>query len=123
MIFFSSEKMCVEQFIKQEMQYIIKELQGNKVTVPYCVGGSKLEEQSQGYFEEALSNFTKDFAYGGAIRHLVDHGYTVDRIIKEFQYPISRESIEKIVNQYLKEKSKQRNLNRKIRGLFNKMKS
>ncbi len=69
-------------------------------------GGAKLEEQSQGYFEEALSNFTKDFAYGGAIRHLVDHGYTVDRIIKEFQYPISRESIEKIVNQYLKEKSK-----------------
>ena len=59
-----------------------------------------MEEQSQGYFEEALSNFTKDFAYGGAIRHLVD------RIIKEFQYPISRESIEKIVNQYLKEKSK-----------------
>ncbi len=65
-----------------------------------------MEEQSQGYFEEALSNFTKYFAYGGAIRHLVDHGYTVDRIIKEFQYPISRESIEKIVNQYLKEKSK-----------------
>ena len=65
-----------------------------------------MEEQSQGYFEEALSNFTKDFASGGAIRHLVDHGYTVDRIIKEFQYPISRESIEKIVNQYLKEKSK-----------------
>ena len=50
------------------------------------------------------SNFTKDFAYGGAIRHLVDHGYTVDRIIKEFDYPISRESIEKIVNQYLKQK-------------------
>ena len=69
-------------------------------------GGGKLEEKSQGNFEEALSNFTKDFAYGGAIRHLVDHGYTVDRIIKEFQYPISRESIEKIVNQYLKEKSK-----------------
>ena len=65
-----------------------------------------MEEQSQGYFAEALSNFTKDFAYGGAIRHLVDHGYTVDRIIKEFQYPISREAMEKIVNQYLKEKSK-----------------
>ena len=43
----------------------------------------------------------KIFAYGGAIRHLVDHGYTVDRIIKEFHYPISREAIEKIVNQYL----------------------
>lgn len=62
-------------------------------------------EMGEGYFEEALSNFTKDFAYGGAIRHLVDHGYTVDQIIKEFHYPISRESIEKIVNQYLVEKN------------------
>ncbi len=39
-----------------------------------------------GYFNEALSNFTKDFAYGGAIRHLVDKGYTVDRIVKEFNF-------------------------------------
>ena len=45
-----------------------------------------MEEYNHGYFQEALSNFTKDFAYGGAIRHLVDHGYTVDRIIKEFNY-------------------------------------
>lgn len=67
-------------------------------------GGQAMEEMNYGYFEEALSNFTKDFAYGGAIRHLVDHGYTVDRIIKEFNYPISRESIEKIVNQYLEQK-------------------
>lgn len=67
-------------------------------------GGRAMEEMNHGYFEEALSNFTKDFAYGGAIRHLVDHGYTVDRIIKEFHYPISRESIEKIVNQYLEQK-------------------
>lgn len=54
------------------------------------------------YFNEALSNFTKDFAYGGAIRHLVDKGYTVDRIIKEFNYPLSRESIEKMVVDYQK---------------------
>lgn len=33
-----------------------------------------MEEMNHGYFEEALSNFTKDFAYGGAIRHLVDMG-------------------------------------------------
>lgn len=52
------------------------------------------------YFNEALSNFTQDVAYGGAIRHLVDRGYTVDKIINEFHYPISRESIEKIVNRY-----------------------
>lgn len=55
-------------------------------------------------FNEALHNFSTDFAYGGAIRHLVDRGYTVDKIIKEFHYPIKRETIEKIVNDYLKYK-------------------
>ena len=44
----------------------------------------------QGYFEDALQHFTRDFAYGGAIRHLVDRGYDTDRIVKEFHYPISR---------------------------------
>ena len=63
-------------------------------------------EPRYGYFEEALSNFTREFAYGGAIRHLVDLGYTVDRIVKEMQYPIPRESIEKIVDQYMEEKRK-----------------
>ncbi len=56
------------------------------------------------YFNEALSNFAKDFAYGGAIRHLVDKGYTAERIIREFHYPISRESVEKIVEDHLKSK-------------------
>lgn len=58
------------------------------------------------YFNEALSNFAKDFAYGGAIRHLVDKGYTAERIIREFHYPISRESVEKIVEDHLKNKDK-----------------
>ena len=58
------------------------------------------------YFNEALSNFAKDFAYGGAIRHLVDKGYTADRIIREFHYPISRESVEKIVEDHMKNKDK-----------------
>lgn len=56
------------------------------------------------YFHEALSNFTKDFAYGGAIRHLVDKGYTAERIIREFHYPLSRESIEKMVDDYRRQK-------------------
>lgn len=62
-----------------------------------------------GYFEEALSDFVQNFAYGDAIRHLVDKGYTVDRIEKEFQYPVSRERLEKIVNGYLEEKEKRKN--------------
>lgn len=52
-----------------------------------------------------MQQFTKDFAYGGAIRHLVDRGYTVDQIIQEFHYPISRDSIERTVREYEKEKA------------------
>jgi hypothetical protein len=61
-------------------------------------------EEHQSYFEQSLQNFTRDFAYGGAIRHLVDHGYTTDRIIKEFHYPLSRDVIDKMVRDYEKEK-------------------
>lgn len=59
-----------------------------------------------GYFESALSDFVQNFAYGDAIRHLVEKGYTADRIEKEFQYPISRERLDKIVEGYLKDKEK-----------------
>ena len=58
------------------------------------------EDPGKDYFGEALRNFTRDFAYGGAIRHLVDKGYDVDMIIKEFNYPIPRSSIEKIVEDH-----------------------
>ena len=56
------------------------------------------------YFNEALHNFVQDFAYGGAIRHLVDLGYDTDRIIKEYHYPLSRETIDKIVRYHIKSK-------------------
>lgn len=59
------------------------------------------------FFNEALSNFSKDFAYGGAIRHLLDRGYTVDRIIKEFDYPVSREFIEKTYSDYVRNHTSQ----------------
>lgn len=59
-----------------------------------------------GYFEEALQNFVQDFQYGGAIRHLVDRGYTVDQIIRSGEVKLPREKIEKIVEQYLHEKEK-----------------
>ncbi|MDO5411682.1 MAG: hypothetical protein Q4F21_14765 [Lachnospiraceae bacterium] len=59
-----------------------------------------------GYFEDALQNFVQDFQYGGAIRHLVDRGYTADRIIRSGEIRLPREKIEKIVEQYLLEKEK-----------------
>ena len=57
-----------------------------------------------GYFEEALQNFVQDFQYGGAIRHMVDRGYTVDRIVRSGEISLPREKIEKIVEQYLRDK-------------------
>ena len=56
-------------------------------------------------FRQSLQNFTRDFAYGGAIRHLTDKGYSVDEIIRDFDYPLSREAIEDIVNKHLQEKN------------------
>ena len=64
--------------------------------------------EDEKYFQEALSNFTKDFAYGGAIRHLLDRGYSVERIIREFKYPITEESIRKIAADYEKDKEKRK---------------
>ena len=57
-----------------------------------------------GQFEESLGNFTRDFAYGGAIRHLCDHGYTAEQILKEYKYPLSLESIQKIIDNHMRSK-------------------
>ena len=62
------------------------------------------------YFNEALQNFVQDFAYGGAIRHLAVLGYDTDRIIKEYHYPLSRDTIDKIVKEHLKEKNKEKDM-------------
>ena len=48
-------------------------------------------------FNNTLSNFIKDFADGGAIRHLADLGYTVSEIMPQLDYPIPKESVAKIV--------------------------
>lgn len=39
------------------------------------------------YFQNALSSFVTDAACGGAIRHLVDIGYTLDQIVERLDYP------------------------------------
>lgn len=51
----------------------------------------------QDYFKEALGNFVRNFAYGDEIRKLVKRGYDADRIIKEMKYPLSDETIRKMV--------------------------
>ena len=57
-----------------------------------------------GQFEESLQNFTRDFAYGGAIRHLADHGYSAQQILKEYKYPLSLETVQKIIDEHLAKK-------------------
>ena len=53
------------------------------------------------YFEDALSNFVHDVASGGAIRHLVESGYSVNQIMERLDYPTPRERVEKTVYQYM----------------------
>lgn len=50
-------------------------------------------EENGYYFKQALGNFVRDFAYGDAINHLVDCGYTAERIIRDYKYPLSDEEI------------------------------
>lgn len=53
------------------------------------------------YFAQALTNFTRNFAYGDAICHLVDKGYTTDKIMREFQYPLPKDTIDRMVTDHL----------------------
>lgn len=55
------------------------------------------------YFEEALSDFMHDVASGGAIRHLVESGYSVNQIMERLDYPTTRERVEKTVYRYMTE--------------------
>ncbi len=53
------------------------------------------------YFQEALSDFTYETASGGAIRHLVDSGYTVRRIVERLDFPASYDRVQKTVWEHL----------------------
>lgn len=45
------------------------------------------------YFNEALGDFVKNFAWGGVIEHLLNHGYTIDRMISEERVSLTHEQI------------------------------
>lgn len=62
-----------------------------------------MKEEKTGYFEAALSDFVFDVAAGGAIRHLVDRGHSVEQIMSELSYPVPRGKVEKAVYRYLSE--------------------
>lgn len=54
-------------------------------------------------FQSALSSFVTDAACGGAIRHLVDIGYTLDQIVDRLDYPAPRAKVQRIMMEYLYE--------------------
>ena len=60
-----------------------------------------MSDVKKGYFEAALSDFVFDVAAGGAIRHLVDSGYAVSRIMERLTYTMPRSRVEKAVFRYM----------------------
>lgn len=62
-----------------------------------------MSDGKHGYFEAALSDFVFDVAAGGAIRHLVDRGHSVEQIMGELDYPVPRIRVEKAVYRHLLE--------------------
>ncbi len=65
-------------------------------------------EENGYYFKQALENFVRDFAYGDAINHLVDCGYTAERIIRDYKYPLSDEEIRKRVKKRQEENQRKK---------------
>lgn len=55
------------------------------------------------YFKAALHNFVSDIAYVKSIRHLYDLGYDIKRIQDNLSYPVSLETIEKVIADYKSE--------------------
>ena len=51
----------------------------------------------ESYFQSALSNFTREMAYGGPIRHLTDQGYTINQISERLSFPAPIEQIRRQV--------------------------
>lgn len=55
------------------------------------------------YFEDAMSDFIHEMASAGAIRHLVDAGYSMEQIMNELDYPTPRGRVEQTIYRYMTE--------------------
>lgn len=55
------------------------------------------------YFQKALSDFIHDAANGGAIRHLIDRGYSIEQIMRELDYPATKERVQETAYKYMTE--------------------
>ena len=56
-------------------------------------------------FQKALANFTAEFAYVGAVKHLHDLGLPPEKIREQLSYPVSLEKIQQVIQEYEKEKA------------------
>ncbi len=55
------------------------------------------------YFQEALAHFTQEAAWGGAVRHLADLGYSVKQIVDSLDFPTPYGKVQAFVWEYLLE--------------------
>ncbi|MCI9336960.1 MAG: hypothetical protein HFH93_05370 [Lachnospiraceae bacterium] len=53
------------------------------------------------YFQKALADFVRDAAYGGAVRHLTEKGYTVRQIVEQLDFPAPYEKVRCAVWEHL----------------------
>ena len=52
------------------------------------------------YFTDALSSFTTEVAYKESIRRLYDKGLSTDEIIDQCLYPVTKEIVEHVIEDY-----------------------
>ena len=53
------------------------------------------------YFQKALADFVHEAAYGGAVRHLADRGYTAKQITDRLDFPAPYEKVRQAVWEHL----------------------
>ena len=56
-------------------------------------------------FQKALANFTAEFAYVGAVKHLHDLGMPPEKIREQLSYPVSLEKIQQVIRDYENDKA------------------
>ena len=52
---------------------------------------------TRSFFQDALADFAQEAAWGGAVRHLADLGYTARQIADKLDFPVSYEKVRRAV--------------------------
>lgn len=58
-------------------------------------------ENSQDHFGKAMGNFIHEMSGAGAIRHMVDQGYSIRQIMERLDYPTPRHRVEETVLKHM----------------------